>query len=94
MLTPPPFLEDLQRFLSGAISMSLLVITLFFLKFWRRTHERLFLYFAAAFFTLMLEQIIRIDKLAETEWGPYVYSMRLGAFALILLGIVHKNRRS
>lgn len=94
MPPPPPFLEHLQRFLSGAIFMALLVIALFFFKFWRRTRERLFLYFAAAFLTLMVEQIIRTDPHADTDWAPYVYSLRLGAFALILLGIADKNRRS
>jgi hypothetical protein len=93
MPTPTPFLEHLQQFLSGSIVMALLVIALFFLKFWRRTRERLFLYFAAAFVTLMIEQLIRTQPLAESTWAPYVYSLRLGAFALILLGIASKNRR-
>lgn len=80
-------------FLSGVISMSLLVIAMFFGRFWRRTHDRLFIYFAAAFLVMMVEQIIRAASHMEVEWAPYIYSVRLLAFVLILIAVVDKNRR-
>jgi hypothetical protein len=84
----------LNEFLAGAACISLLVIAMFFIRFWLRTRDRLFVFFAAAFLVLMLERIIRATMVEETEWAPYVYSVRLVAFSLILVAIVDKNRRT
>jgi hypothetical protein len=84
----------LNAFLGGAISMGFLVAGLFFVRFWRSTRDRLFLYFAAAFFVLMTERIVREGMQIQTEWVPYVYMLRLAAFVLILVGVLDKNRRT
>ena len=84
----------LNQFFAGAASASLLIIALFFIRFWRKTHDRLFLFFAGAFAILMLERIIRAAMSVETEWAPYVYTVRLAAFVLIIVAVVDKNRRS
>ena len=83
----------LDPFLGGAISMGFFIAGLFFVRFWRTTRDRLFLYFAAAFFILVIERIVREGMKIETEWVPYVYMIRLAAFVLILVGILDKNRR-
>jgi hypothetical protein len=83
----------LNQFLAGAAIISLLVIALFFIRFWKKTHDRLFLFFASAFFVLMSERIVRALMPVETEWAPYVYTVRLVAFVLIIVGVVDKNRR-
>jgi hypothetical protein len=83
----------LNQFFAGAATISLLVIALFFLRFWKKTHDRLFLFFASAFFVLMLERIVRALMAVETEWAPYVYTVRLFAFVLIIVAVVDKNRR-
>ncbi|WP_395744820.1 DUF5985 family protein [Prosthecobacter sp.] len=87
----------LNQFLAGAATISLIVISLFFLRFWKRTGDRLFLFFAGAFVFLMIERVVRAVmavETAETEWTPYVYMIRLVAFVLIIIAIVDKNRRS
>lgn len=84
----------LNQFLAGAAIVSLLVIAMFFLRFWKRTHDRLFLFFAGAFLILMVERIIRASMAVETEWAPYVYTVRLAAFILIIVAVVDKNRRT
>lgn len=83
----------LNQFFAGAACVSLLVIILFFLRFWLRTRDRLFLYFAGAFVFLIVERVVRSAMAVETDWAPYVYSLRLLAFVLILVAIVDKNRR-
>lgn len=83
----------LNQFLAGAATISFLVIALFFLRFWKRTRDRLFLFFAGAFLVLMMERIIRAFMIFETEWVPYVYTVRLVAFVLIIVGVIDKNRR-
>ena len=50
----------LKPFISGAISMACFTIALFLLRFWRRTHDRLFLMFGAAFLLMMIERIILV----------------------------------
>lgn len=84
----------LNSFLAGAATISLLVIVLFFLRFWTRTHDRLFLFFAGAFTCMMLERLVRAVMGVENEWAPYVYLIRLTSFVLIIIAIVDKNRRS
>lgn len=83
----------LNQFLAGAATVSLLVIAMFFLRFWKKTHDRLFLFFAGSFGFLMIERIVRACMRVETEWAPYVYTLRLIAFVLIIVAIVDKNRR-
>lgn len=83
----------LNQYLSGAATVSLLVIVMFFLRFWKRTHDRLFLFFAGSFGFLMIERIVRACMRVETEWAPYVYTIRLAAFVLIIVAVIDKNRR-
>ena len=80
-------------FLGGAISMGFFMAGLFFLRFWRTTRDRLFLYFASAFFIFASERLVREVMRIDNEWAPYVYLVRLAAFVLILIAILDKNRR-
>jgi hypothetical protein len=84
----------LNSYLAGAATISLLVIALFFLRFWSRTRDRLFLFFAGAFLIMMLERIVRSVMGVENEWAPYVYLIRLASFVLIIIAVVDKNRRA
>jgi len=84
----------MKAFLSGAISMACLTIALFFLRFWRQTGDRLFVVFAAAFGLLMVERLMLAIVSASHELAPYIYVVRLLAFALIMGAVVDKNRRS
>lgn len=84
----------LNEFLLGAECMSMLLVALFFVRFWLKTRDRLFVYFSAAFLVMMVERIIRAIMVEDTEWAPYIYSVRLVAFVLILVAIADKNRRT
>lgn len=84
----------LYDFLSGAVALGFAVCALFFLKFWRRTREELFLAFSLAFLLLGLGQtILALANLATEERGS-VYLLRLLAFLLILVAIYRKNSRA
>lgn len=83
----------LYDFLSGAVAFGFLVCGLFFLRFWRRTHDQLFLAFALAFGLLGLGQAILALSNIPTEERGSIYLLRLAAFALILFAILRKNRR-
>lgn len=81
-------------FLSGVITMGFVVAGLFFLRFWRRTREGLFIAFALAFWLLGLSQaLITLTNIPVEERGG-LYLLRLAAFLLILGSVWLKNRRA
>jgi hypothetical protein len=79
------------EFLSGAVTMGFAVAAIFFLRFWRRTAERLFLAFAAAFFLLALNQALALWLGAADERVGYAYMLRVLGFVFILGAILDKN---
>lgn len=82
----------LYDFLSGAVALGFAACALFFLRFWRRTREELFLAFAVAFLLLGVGQTILALASIPTEERGSIYILRLIAFLLILLAIYRKNR--
>jgi hypothetical protein len=78
-------------FLSGAVTLAYIVAAMYFVHFWRRTQDRLFLAFAAAFALLALNQITAFALGVEDERSNYTYVLRVLGFVLILLAIVDKN---
>ena len=81
-------------FLSGAVTFGFLVAGLFFLRFWRRTRETLFVAFALAFWLLGLNQALLVFTDIPLEERSWLYLLRLAAFSLILVSIWRKNRRA
>jgi hypothetical protein len=79
-------------FLSGAITMGFLVAGLFFLRFWKRTRDSLFIAFALAFWLLGLNQALLTFTDIPVEERSWLYLLRLAAFTLILISIWRKNR--
>lgn len=82
----------LYAFLSGAVTLGFLLSGLFFLRFWKRTRDGLFLAFAAAFWLLGLNQALLAFSRVPVEERTWLYLLRLAAFALILIAIGYKNR--
>jgi hypothetical protein len=81
----------LVDFLAGAVTLGFFVAAGFFLRFWRRTHDRLFLAFAAAFVLLAVNQALAAFLGAGDELTPYTYLLRVLGFMLILYAIIDKN---
>lgn len=79
------------EFLSGVATAGYLVAAGFFLRYWRKTAERLFVIFAIAFGLLALNQALAHVLAVVSEPSSFVYSLRALAFLLILLAIVDKN---
>lgn len=87
-------MDTLLDFLAGAITMGFLVAGFFFLRFWKRTRETLFLAFAAAFWLLGLGQSLLSFTDIPVEERSWLFLLRLAAFSLILVSIWRKNRRA
>jgi surface polysaccharide O-acyltransferase-like enzyme len=79
-------------FLGGMLAMGYLVAGVFFLRYWRRTSERLFASFAVALFILALQRALLAAEIAIIEDDTWYYGLRLLAFVIILWAIVDKNR--
>lgn len=84
----------LYDFLSGAVALGFAACALFFLRFWKRTREELFLAFAVAFLLLGAGQTILALANIPTEERGSIYLLRLLAFLLILSAIYRKNRQA
>jgi hypothetical protein len=80
----------IKSFLAGAILLNAWAISLFFFRFWKKTHDRLFIWFASAFLLLGLE---RLAITFGTEVRFHFYLIRLAAFLLIILAILEKNKK-
>lgn len=79
------------EFFSGAVTFGFLVAAGFFFSFWRKTADRLFLAFAAAFVLLAVNQVLAAVLEFGDERTPYVYSLRVLGFLLILWAVIDKN---
>ena len=77
---------------AGAIAMGSLIIALVFMRFWRTTGDRFFLYFAASFAIEGVHRVYATIDLSQGESSPLHYLIRLLAYSLILFAIWEKNR--
>jgi len=79
-------------FLAGAVTLGYAVATLFFLRFWRKTGDRLFLVFSVAFALFAANQGLAAAMTVVYESASWIYALRVLGFMLILGAIVDKNR--
>ena len=81
-------------FLSGAVAFGFIIAGLYFLRFWSRVRDPLFISFALAFWLLGLGQSVLTLAGVPLEERSSVYLIRLAAFSLIIFAIFRKNRAS
>ncbi len=84
--------NTMSSFITGALTTGYLLLGLFFLKFWRRTRDRFFAYFACAFWLMAAgEGAFAIAGGNSENTSPSIYLLRLFGFILIIVAIVRKN---
>ena len=81
----------MTEFLSGAVTLGYVVAAGFFLSFWRKTGDRLFVAFAAAFVLFALNQALAVLLTVVLEPSSLIYALRVLGFIVILGAIVDKN---
>ena len=81
-------------FLSGMITMGFIAAGVFFLRFWRRSGDGLFLAFATAFWLLGLTQALLALTDFPVEESSVFYLIRLTAFVIIIVAVALKNRKN
>ena len=83
----------MRLFVSGMLAMGYAVAAVFFTRFWRKSRDRLFVFFALAFALLALHRVAlsAAGWLGAADW--VYYSLRLVAYVTILAAIIDRNRR-
>ena len=84
----------LTSFLAGATVMGFGLAGLFFLRFWTRTRDQLFLAFTVSFWLLGVSQALLAFSVVPAEERTPLYLLRLAAFMLILLAVWRKNAKA
>ncbi|KTD66887.1 MULTISPECIES: DUF5985 family protein [Legionella] len=82
----------INAMLVGAFVMASIIVSLFFLRFWKSTHDRFFLYFAMSFLLEALSRVIIGTTNIQNE-NPLIYLIRLVAYFLIIIAIYEKNKK-
>lgn len=85
-------MNTLNAILAGAIAMGSLIVSLFFLRFWRSTRDRFFLFFGCSFFLEGINRVLLAMHSMPSEDAPVYYLLRLLAYGLILIAILDKNK--
>lgn len=84
-------MTSLFDFMAGMITMGFLLASLFFLRFWRRTGDTLFIAFSIAFLLFAMHQgLVSLAGIPREE-RSLLYLLRLAGFGLIIFAIVAKN---
>ena len=90
----------MTMFFTGFSAATFAASGLFFLKFWLASRDKFFLHFCGAFWILAVERTmgavlfisagyVESNMAAPRNW---LYLLRLTSFALIVVGMIHKNR--
>ena len=82
----------MKLFLSGGLFALSWVAGLFFLRYWKKSGDRFFAFFAAAFWLIALQRLLLLDR-DNKDMMFAAYCVRLLAFLVILAAIFDKNRR-
>lgn len=85
-------MTDLISVVQAVSATAAWAVGMFFSRFWRDTRDRLFLFFAAGFWLLSASFLFLALFDPDDEGQPYIYALRLLAFALIIAAIIDKNR--
>jgi hypothetical protein len=79
------------EFFTGVLAAGFLVSALFFLRFWSRSRDSLFLAFALAFTLLAIQQALVVFLGLPDEDRSWIYLLRLAAFLILIVAILGKN---
>ena len=82
----------MKQFGIAARQKGMSIISLIFIRFWKTTRDRFFLFFAAAFFIEAVRRVMLGVIPHSSEQEPLFYLIQLVAFLAIVYAIIDKNR--
>lgn len=80
-----------EAFMLGVVATAFLTAALFFLVYWRRSRDPLFLSFAIAFAMEAFNDASLLGSPHPNDASRWYYIVRLLSFLIILGGILKKN---
>lgn len=83
----------MNEMLIGAISACSFIIGLFFLRFWKTTKDKFFLFFALSFLIEGTNRIWLVLFFNLHEASPDYYIVRVVSYSFIIIAILIKNKR-
>ena len=84
----------MMDFFAGVLTMGFTIAALFFLRFWWRTSDGLFLAFSIAFALFALNQGLISALQLSGDQAHAIYLLRLLGFAVIIWAVMMKNVKS
>jgi hypothetical protein len=84
-------MTPLTHVLLGAVIMGDIIAGLFFLRFWRITGDRFFLFFAASFVAIAVSRVVVDEQIPPIGYEPLGYMIRILSYLCIIGGILYKN---
>jgi Family of unknown function (DUF5985) len=85
--------DAVRIWMQGAIAMGYLIVACFFLRFWKETHERLFIFFTTGFAVLALHRTLFALCYDMHQWDELTFALRLAGYSIILGGIIERRLR-
>ena len=82
----------MASFLNGSATMTCLAIAVFFLRFWRESHDGLFAWLASGFLVFAINYGALGAFPAANEQQPYLIALRVAGFMAVIIGVVLKER--
>lgn len=82
------------QFMSGGIVVGSVAVGMFFVRYWRSTKDRFFLFLALSFSIEAVNRLVIAFGNTWNEAEPFHYVVRLVSYALILVAIWDKNLRT
>ncbi|HTV35605.1 MAG TPA: DUF5985 family protein [Xanthobacteraceae bacterium] len=80
----------MNQFISGMSTMGFLLAGAFFLRFWHKERDDLFLAFSIAFMLFAVDELSHALT-AASPYGGWAFSFRLAGFGLLIVAILRKN---
>jgi hypothetical protein len=78
------------QFIYGMNTMGFLLAGAFFLRFWQKSRDDLFLAFSAAFMLFAIDELFNAIAMGSPISG-WAFSFRLAGFGLLIFAILRKN---
>jgi hypothetical protein len=86
-------MSDLASMLTGALVTACALAGLVFLRFWKSSHDPLFVWFALSFWLQGGQWLASALVGEHSEQAPWQYLLRLLAYGLLGFAIVQRNLR-
>lgn len=84
-------MTPLSQVLLGAVIMGDAIVALFFVRYWKITGDRFFLFFAASFVAIAVSRVVVDEAIPPVGYEPFGYMIRILSYLFIIAGILYKN---